>query len=149
MLLHHSHRAAQAAALREPRQRVRVEQHATALAPQRLAREAHGFPPGGAAFILRRNSCNVQPFFIFQKHPERFNFESLQEMTQASSQHQQQPQLPVYFSNVCLRFIPVRLSLYPTSNFVQMSRLNLCNFYRFSILSFTASWKTRVRTSRT
>ena len=38
---------------------------------------------------------------IFQKYPEKYIFDGMQDLSQ---QHQY---LPVYFGNVCLRFIPV------------------------------------------
>ena len=44
----------------------------------------------------------------FQKFPEKFYFEGLQDMNP-----QPQPQyLPIYFGNVCLRFLPVSLYQY-------------------------------------
>jgi hypothetical protein len=42
--------------------------------------------------------------FQSQKFPEKFYFEGLQEVSGQTNQHSY---LPVYFSNVCLRFLPV------------------------------------------
>lgn len=42
--------------------------------------------------------------FLFQKFPEKFYFENLQDISAQSSQH---VYLPLYFSNVVLRLLPV------------------------------------------
>mgnify|MGYP003687736125 CR=1 FL=1 len=42
--------------------------------------------------------------FISYKYPEKFYFEGIQDLN-SPIQHQY---LPVYFGNVCLRFLPVK-----------------------------------------
>ena len=50
---------------------------------------------------------NIVNLLLFQKYPERFYFEGLTDVN-TQTQHQY---LPVYFGNVCLRFIPVSVML--------------------------------------
>ncbi len=59
-------------------------------------------------------------FPLFQKFPERFYFEGLQDMS-TQSQHQY---LPIYFGNVCLRFIPIGI-IYMAMSIVYTCKYNL------------------------
>lgn len=43
-------------------------------------------------------------YSYFQMYPEKFYFEGLRDLNTQNSQH---AYLPVYFGNVCLRFLPV------------------------------------------
>ncbi|XP_064486798.1 mediator of RNA polymerase II transcription subunit 23-like isoform X1 [Ornithodoros turicata] len=71
-----------------------------------------------------------------RKYPEKFYFEGLQDL---SSQSQQHTYLPVYFGNICLRFLPVMdivihrfLELYPVATISVESLLDhLGCLYKF------------------
>ena len=54
---------------------------------------------------------------FFQSYPERFYFEGLLESAGALASAPTVQYLPIYFGNVCLRFLPVSaLDLLPLSN---------------------------------
>jgi mediator of RNA polymerase II transcription subunit 23 len=55
--------------------------------------------------------CIVCLLLAIQAFPERFYFEGAQDINQSST-HQY---LPIYFGNICLRFIPVIILLAPLS----------------------------------
>lgn len=76
-------------------------------------------------------------WFFFQKYPEKLYFEGLAE--QVNPPVQIQPQyLPIYFGNVCLRFLPVFdivihrfLELLPVSKSLETLLDHLGGLYKF------------------
>ncbi|XP_023222818.1 mediator of RNA polymerase II transcription subunit 23-like [Centruroides sculpturatus] len=52
----------------------------------------------------RQSNWHEKHLVFHRKYPEKFYFEGLQDLSAQSSQH---TYLPVYFGNVCLRFLPV------------------------------------------
>eukprot|EP00058_Branchiostoma_floridae_P008048 XP_002593536.1 hypothetical protein BRAFLDRAFT_88529 [Branchiostoma floridae] len=72
-----------------------------------------------------------------RRHPEKFYFEGLQELA-SGSQTSAQPYLPIYFGNVCLRFLPVFdivihrfLELPPVSKSLETLLDHLGGLYKF------------------
>lgn len=79
----------------------------------------------------------IDSFFFYQKYPEKLYFEGLAE--QVNPPMQLQPQyLPIYFGNVCLRFLPVFdivihrfLELLPVSKSLETLLDHLGSLYKF------------------
>ncbi|CAN7945661.1 unnamed protein product, partial [Ixodes pacificus] len=86
------------------------------------------------------------PLFAFQKYQEKFYFEGLQDL---SGQSQQHTYLPVYFGNICLRFLPVMdivihrfLELHPVATISVESLLeHLGCLYKFHGAGATLSFR--------
>lgn len=78
-----------------------------------------------------------KPSFHFQKYPEKLYFEGLAEQVSPPLQLQTQ-YLPIYFGNVCLRFLPVFdivihrfLELLPVSKSLETLLDHLGGLYKF------------------
>lgn len=144
LLLHHPAAAAEAQRLQEPRQRLCQGERSRALAAERLAQQAHEllqgknektkkkFPSSGGNVIRR----HLRSIFL-QKYPEKLYFEGLAD--QVNPPMQLQPQyLPIYFGNVCLRFLPVFdiiihrfLELLPVAKSLETLLDHLGGLYKF------------------
>lgn len=87
-------------------------------------------------------------FLFYQKYPEKLYFEGLAE--QVNPPMQLQPQyMPIYFGNVCLRFLPVFdivihrfLELLPVSKSLETLLDHLGSLYKFHGELFTKACKT-------
>ncbi|XP_054154034.1 mediator of RNA polymerase II transcription subunit 23-like [Oppia nitens] len=78
--------------------------HMLLLRPQEFKNRVYEFVKENSPEHWKQSNWHEKHMAFNRKYPEKFYFECLQEVNSQNSQHQY---LPFYFSNVCLRFLPV------------------------------------------
>lgn len=87
--------------------------------------------------MQRETFCRVLLLLLHQKYPEKLYFEGVAEQLNPPMQVQHQ-YMPIYFGNVCLRFLPVFdivihrfLELIPVSKSLETLLDHLGGLYKF------------------
>lgn len=74
------------------------------LKPQEFKSRVYDFVKDNSPEHWKQSDWHEKHLLFHRMHPEKFYFEGLHDLTAQSSQH---TYLPVYFGNVCVRFLPV------------------------------------------